>query len=75
MDLLIGYLFIVMLDKNSKDAHTKNFYRYKDAAEDAAKALEIEPHNTEVKILKKNVELIQRALSSSKVKYRYSVTN
>ncbi|WZY72950.1 hypothetical protein YC2023_005190 [Brassica napus] len=41
--------------------------RYKDAAEDAAKALEIEPHNTEVKILKKNVELIQRALSSSKL--------
>uniref|UniRef100_M4E4U0 Uncharacterized protein n=1 Tax=Brassica campestris TaxID=3711 RepID=M4E4U0_BRACM len=41
--------------------------RYKDAAEDAAKALEIEPHNTEIKILKKNVELIQRALSSSKL--------
>ncbi|CAH8375637.1 unnamed protein product [Eruca vesicaria subsp. sativa] len=42
--------------------------RYKDAAEDAAKALEIEPHNIEIKILKKNIELIQRALSSSKLK-------
>ncbi|CAG7889475.1 unnamed protein product [Brassica rapa] len=41
--------------------------RYKDAAENAAKALEIEPHNTEIKIFKKNVELVQRALSSSKL--------
>ncbi|KAG5415571.1 hypothetical protein IGI04_003138 [Brassica rapa subsp. trilocularis] len=37
------------------------------AAENAAKALEIEPHNTEIKIFKKNVELVQRALSSSKL--------
>ncbi|KAF2543002.1 hypothetical protein F2Q68_00031973, partial [Brassica cretica] len=41
--------------------------RYKDAAENAAKALEIEPHNTEIKIFKKNVELVKRALSSSKL--------
>ncbi|XP_018435488.2 TPR repeat-containing thioredoxin TTL2-like [Raphanus sativus] len=41
--------------------------RYDDAAEYAAKALEIEPHNTEIKIFKKNVELVQRALSSSKL--------
>lgn len=52
-----------------------NSCRYKDAAENAAKALEIEPHNTEIKIFKKNVELVKRALSSSKVKYRDSVTN
>ncbi|KAG2317366.1 hypothetical protein Bca52824_020488 [Brassica carinata] len=41
--------------------------RYKDAAEYAAKALEIEPHNTEIKIFKNNVELVQRALSSSRL--------
>ncbi|CAH8386015.1 unnamed protein product [Eruca vesicaria subsp. sativa] len=50
--------------------------RYKDAAEDAAKALEIEQHNVDIKIFKKNVELIQRALSSSKLeKWAEAVTD
>ena len=53
----------------------KNFTGTKMQLKMELKNLEIEPHNTEIKILKKNVELIQRALSSSKVKYRYSVTN
>lgn len=46
-----------------------NSYRFDDAAKAATKALEFDPHNTEIKILKKNVELIQRAVSYSKVKY------
>ncbi|ESQ47572.1 hypothetical protein EUTSA_v10022059mg [Eutrema salsugineum] len=40
--------------------------RYDDAAEAAEKALELDPHSIEIKIFKKNFELIQSALSYSK---------
>ncbi|CAA7012823.1 unnamed protein product [Microthlaspi erraticum] len=41
--------------------------RFDDAASAVTEALEVDPQNTEIKILKTNVELIQRAVSYSKL--------